>query len=243
MAKRFTDTSKWAKESFASLSLKMKLVWIYLCDNCDHAGVWDINIGLMSYQMGQKITLPEICNGLGDKVHVSGKKLFIPSFFNFQYENSKEGFRAKQSAIEILKRLGFADENGQILVKKGHSTDSPGESMDTPSIGIGIGIGINKDLREKIEKIYSELYPLKKGKQKGVEKLLKELKPDEVDLFEKAVLIYAEDCQRARRDPKYIKHFSTFAGEWRDCLEPGFGQSSVSKNERADLSEIFGEPA
>jgi len=69
------------------------------------------------------------------------------------------------------------------------------------------------------------------------------LAPEEVELFEKAVLIYKADCENRRIDPKYIKHFSTFASEWRDCLEPGFGESSVSQSERADLSKIFGEGA
>ena len=43
-------------------------MWLYLLDSCDHAGVWDINIKLMSFQLGEPITLDEILNAFKSKV-------------------------------------------------------------------------------------------------------------------------------------------------------------------------------
>ena len=104
MAKRFTDTGKWAKSSFAELSLKHKLVWIYLCDNCDHAGIWDVNFGLMSYQIGAKLTAEDL-KVFGDKVEWRGNKVFIHSFVDFQYGTLNPENRAHKSVIERLEKL------------------------------------------------------------------------------------------------------------------------------------------
>lgn len=160
MAKRFTDTSKWAKESFSKLPLKMKLSWIYLCDNCNHAGVWDVNMSLMSFQIGEKITMEELKKNFGEKIIFFQNKLFLPSFFYFQYGQAKDTLRAKISAQEILKTLGFMSEDGEIksnLNIPRESLDSPGESLDNPSISISIGISKKEGSGEKTKSDSTEL--------------------------------------------------------------------------------------
>lgn len=105
MAKRFTDTAKWDKGSFMELSPKMKLAWDYLCDKCDHAGVWDINVKLMSVQIGWEYSLEEILEGLGDKVELRGSKLFLPSFIEFQYGNLNPENRVHKSILDRVEKL------------------------------------------------------------------------------------------------------------------------------------------
>jgi len=39
MAKRFTDTEKWNEDWFLEIINPHKLFWIYICDNCNHAGI------------------------------------------------------------------------------------------------------------------------------------------------------------------------------------------------------------
>ena len=39
MAKRFTDTDKWKKGFIRNLPTKYKLLWLYILDDCNHAGV------------------------------------------------------------------------------------------------------------------------------------------------------------------------------------------------------------
>ena len=41
MAKRFTDTDKWKKGFIRNLPAKYKLLWLYILDDCNHAGVWE----------------------------------------------------------------------------------------------------------------------------------------------------------------------------------------------------------
>ena len=107
MAKRFTDTNKWAKQSFGDLSLKMKLVWIYLCDNCDHAGIWDTNFKLMAFHLGESVTPDELTVAFGDKIRWLGTtKLFLPSFVEFQYGALNPENRAHLSVIHRLEKEG-----------------------------------------------------------------------------------------------------------------------------------------
>jgi hypothetical protein len=44
MSSRFTETEKWKDKWFRSLSVEGKLLWNYLCDNCDMAGFWIIDL-------------------------------------------------------------------------------------------------------------------------------------------------------------------------------------------------------
>ena len=46
MAKRFTDTDKWKKKWFRELKPISKCFWSYLLDNCNHAGIWEVDISL-----------------------------------------------------------------------------------------------------------------------------------------------------------------------------------------------------
>ena len=44
MAYRFTNTDKWSDSWFYGLNNLEKLLFMYLCDNCDIAGFVEINL-------------------------------------------------------------------------------------------------------------------------------------------------------------------------------------------------------
>jgi hypothetical protein len=44
MAKRFTDSEKWKKPFIKKLPMQYKLLWFYLLDDCNHAGVWQVDL-------------------------------------------------------------------------------------------------------------------------------------------------------------------------------------------------------
>lgn len=50
--KRFTDTDKWKDEWFGSLKPTEKLVFMFILDNCDNAGFFDLNKRLNSFLLG-----------------------------------------------------------------------------------------------------------------------------------------------------------------------------------------------
>ena len=47
MAKRFTDTDKWKKGFIRNLPTKYKLLWLYILDDCNHAGVWETDFAVV----------------------------------------------------------------------------------------------------------------------------------------------------------------------------------------------------
>jgi hypothetical protein len=106
MAKRLTDTCKWNKEWFMELPPEKKLLWIYLCDNCDHAGIWERNLKLASLQLGFTIT-EKTLQFFGDKlVLLADNKYFLKSFVSFQYGQLTETNNAHRAVIGRLKKYG-----------------------------------------------------------------------------------------------------------------------------------------
>ena len=109
MAKRLADTEIWKKNWYRKLSPIRKCLFKYLCDNCDHAGMLDIDFELMSFQIGGDINKGDL-DCLGDMIKwVSDDKIFMLPFIQFQYNvSSIEELNPKnkvhKSAISILEK-------------------------------------------------------------------------------------------------------------------------------------------
>ena len=58
--KRLMDCNIWQKQNFRQLEPKLKLAWFYLITNCNHAGIWECDSDLMSFQIGESYTLDEV---------------------------------------------------------------------------------------------------------------------------------------------------------------------------------------
>ena len=104
MAKRFTATDKWDDPWFFSLSDANKLFWLYLLDNCNHAGIWQVNIDLVKFRIKSFIYEPEVFNGR--IVELSKEKWFIRKFVDFQYGELNPENRAHASVIGLLTKEG-----------------------------------------------------------------------------------------------------------------------------------------
>ena len=48
MAKRMTDSDKWKKGFIRGLAPKYKLFWLYILDDCTHAGIWETDFEVAS---------------------------------------------------------------------------------------------------------------------------------------------------------------------------------------------------
>jgi hypothetical protein len=232
MSKRFTDTEKWKRPWFRTLSPEAKIIWLFLCDNCDHAGIWIADYELASFQIGFTLNQKTLTEMLGDKVMpFDSDKVFIPSFFEFQYGKSKDKFNAKTSALQELSRYGLVNEDGSI---KGHLPDTSSSvaqvSPDTLGIGISKGKGKEGDARgNKIDfpielqesfDTFWRAYPEKANKSQA-KKTFQKLKPPIADV------LTALEKYKAYVMKKGIswQHASTFLNSYRDCLEPDYGQT------------------
>ena len=219
MSKRFTDTNKWSQSWFRKLSPKMKCAWIYLCDKCDHAGVWEVDTEAMSFFIGDDIFIEELTTTFDIKLKpIDANKFIIQAFIDFQYGSLNPENRVHLSVISRLQKL--APNKDLISPLQGAKDKDKDKDKDLDK---------EKDKEKdkgsfykKIEKVYLDHYPLKKGKTPGVTKLSKEIKSDEdIEKLVRSIETY----KKSINDVKFIKHFSTFANEWRDWLDDNAGKS------------------
>lgn len=108
MAKRFIDTNLFRKKWIRELEPEMKLFWIYLLTDCDHAGIWDVDVDRAAFQLNLKITEEKILNTFHKKiVPFKRDKWFVPKFIEYQYGVLNENIRPHLSVIKILSKYGL----------------------------------------------------------------------------------------------------------------------------------------
>jgi hypothetical protein len=139
MPKRFTDTNTWHQTWFLELSPESKIIWTYLKDNCDCAGIWKIDLPAMKREIGFKnISLATFLSEVnrdydtktGDQltrnrvmIISNENKLWMTGFITFQYEKGTNGVNANIPAIKgVLNRIReekiyeYAVENGFLRI-------------------------------------------------------------------------------------------------------------------------------
>lgn len=86
VANRFTDTAKWVRPWFRTLGLHQKLLWLYLCDTCDIAGIWIEDFETASMHIGQRVSLRDL-TVFGSRIQrISDDKFWVSRFVEFQYK-------------------------------------------------------------------------------------------------------------------------------------------------------------
>ena len=104
MAKRFTDSRKWYDDWFLELPNEHKLLWIYLLDMCDHAGIFKPNIKLLNFCLNSDYTSDNLIKIFGDRLQLlKDGKVFIPKFISFQYGNLSSDSAFHRKVYSILK--------------------------------------------------------------------------------------------------------------------------------------------
>jgi len=142
MAFRFSNTDKWQDTWFSDLKPLSKLLFMYLCDQCDVAGIFQINIKVMAFEIGtDKQTIEKALKEVDSRILYSKdeKFLFIKNFLKHQRNYP---FNEKNSAhTPIIKRLDsykelFGFQNIEQFFNRG--VDPP---LTPPRGGYGISIG------------------------------------------------------------------------------------------------------
>lgn len=230
MAKRFTDNEKWNQSWFRKLTPTMKAAWIFLCDKCDQAGVWSIDMDSMSFHVGEKITLKSLIDGFNsdkeDRITLIRKDLIvIPGFISFQYGTLSPECKPHKPIFALLDKhnlsKGYPKGIDTLQEKEKEKEQEKDQEKETEK---------EKESDLDFESLYQS-YPLKKGKSQGIEKLKKLIKSgDDFNAFAKAIQNYTRDIQLRGTEAKYIKHFSSFVGTekiqpWKDWLDDDAGES------------------
>lgn len=87
MTRRFTSVEKWRDPWFSELDATTKLLFCYLCDACDLAGVWEVNRRAAEFDLCAKVDWDAAMRQLGDRIEViaGGRKWRLVKFIKFQY--------------------------------------------------------------------------------------------------------------------------------------------------------------
>lgn len=119
MAKRFVDTELWNKAWYQELSIKHKILVKYIFEQCDCAGVWDINFRLASFIIGETVSIADI-DSINSKNLLfevfDNDKIFVIDFIKFQYGSLSDNCKPHKPIIEKLKKYNLFER-----VLKGYS--------------------------------------------------------------------------------------------------------------------------
>jgi hypothetical protein len=143
MAKRFTATEKWEDAWFGTLPMEYKLLWLYMLDTCNHAGIWEVNLRKAAFCTGCQYDEAEALEVIGKKVRQVGEdKWWIVNFIRHQYKCD----------ISELNPNNLAHK-GVIAILKQHGIEAPTKPLQSP---IGGAKDKDKDKEKDKENLYGE---------------------------------------------------------------------------------------
>lgn len=151
MAKRYTDTDKWKKPFIRNMKAPYKLLWLYLLDECDHAGIWQVDLEVAQIKIGERLKLETATEQLAGKIHVfaGGEKWFIPDFIEFQYGTLNEENRVHKSVIDLLTKYDLLDIKSDL--NKTHTSPLQGAMDKDKDKDKELDKDKNKEPAEKFE--------------------------------------------------------------------------------------------
>jgi len=227
MAKRFTETDKWKKEWYRKLGSKWRDIWTFLLDNCDNAGIWDIDIDALKFYTGASIDLSELLQKFEDRLEVGlNNKLKIIPFIEFQYgkvlSQSNNAHRSALSKLDKYQGL----PRGCPGAPSGPQDKDKDKDMDMDQEK-------DKERRRKKEtkkdtakedadalfaQIY-KAYPRREGRKAGRRVFNSIEDAEKYKQLVVAVNNYAQLIAQQKTEMKYVKQFSTFMNNWEDYIE------------------------
>lgn len=231
MAKRYTDAKKWSHPWFRNLPLKAKIVWLYLLDDCDHAGVWIVDYEIASMRVGFAFSEEDLIKWFDFKLYwLDRSRLFVRGFIEFQQgDRLNPANRCHRSILDILSKYSIHLDDPKMTLAR---------PIDEPSkVLCNSNSNSNSNVRLDFVALYNK-YPRKEGKSSGILRCEKLIKTQaEYDSLSKAIDSYSNHCAKTGQ---IIKHFDSFLGSdrtghpWKDWADPNAG--AISKpTSRIDL--------
>lgn len=91
-----------------------KLLWLYILDECDHAGIWQVDFEIAEIKIGEKLNKETAVKVFEGKIVPLNDKWFIIDFIEFQYGILNPQNRAHNSVILILSKHNLLDDEFKI---------------------------------------------------------------------------------------------------------------------------------
>jgi hypothetical protein len=91
------------------LEAPYKALWIYLLCECDHAGIWDVELDVAAMRLGMKLDPEKVVDKFGGAVIPidGGAKWFLVGFIEFQYGALNPSNRVHASVLSLLSKYGI----------------------------------------------------------------------------------------------------------------------------------------
>lgn len=254
MPKRFTETSKWSDSWFRELSIKMKAFWFYCLDNCDHAGVWQVDFGLASFCIGEHVTKKEVMAALNGRVLFFGSdKMLVTKFIRYQYGSLSPDCKMHKPVYASLTKhcLNYDNLKGIDTLSIGFETLQDKE-QEKEKVKVLERVEENLDTKEKPEDAFERIRQSYPGKKKGFSqewsnferknrKRLQEVLP----LVEAGVERYKAEIASQGTEKRFIKHFSTWINQecWTEEPAKGVNGGTAPKNAKPTRQQQLGAQA
>lgn len=121
IGKTFSDPDKWEEPWFISLSPGKKLLYTYLWERCDHAGVIHITLPLWSAHTGLKIDealfqeFVQEVNEDVERIMVFKRKLWFTEYIRFNQQGDpsvplSEKYSFHKHVVKIIRKHGITEE-------------------------------------------------------------------------------------------------------------------------------------
>ena len=145
-----TDTDKWKKRFLRELKPQHKLLWFYILDDCNHAGIWDVDIEVASIRVGEELIYDMLPQEFLDKIVIfdNGDKWFIPDFIDFQYGELNPNSNVHKSVIALLDKY-----NLQGYLKGSEGVDNTLQDKDKDKDIVKVKAKVKRFVKPKIEEI------------------------------------------------------------------------------------------
>jgi hypothetical protein len=112
--KRFTETKKWNNPWFRKLTPELKCFWLYLCDECDCAGVIKPDFELASFIIGFQVTEADLASFEHRVEPLKDGYFWLTTFCPFQYKTLHPDCAPQRRVLDILDQHGLlARVNGR----------------------------------------------------------------------------------------------------------------------------------
>lgn len=179
--KRFTETDKWKDPWFRSLPPTEKLVFLFVIENCNNAGFYEIDYGLMAFATGlEQGALEGAIKGLARGLVCCGGWIWVRTFLKHQ---KNEALNPENKAHKQI--IGLLREQAERFRENAEFKEFQGAYKGlTSPIGIGkVQVKVRKEgvQREGFDQFW-DAYPNKNAKAKAEDAWKKVKAPLEIIL-------------------------------------------------------------
>lgn len=219
MAKRFTDSTLSRKPWYRKLPCRLKCAIRFTWDECDHAGIWTIDLDALEFYVGEAVSLSELLDswnsGGKTRCKVIDGRIFLPVFVQVQYpvfKNCKPHISVKTR----LQKLRLWKE-----YRRGYLTFQDTDKDTDKDSEEGVGGDVESNPGNFDLESLADTYPVPSGRGSAIKELEKHIQtPQDYADFKRAVPAYVRDRERQKIA---LRNFKNFIGtlenpEWRNWV-------------------------